>query len=775
MNSIPNPSLDIGMTALQQGDYALAIAHLSGVCELELDESLISRAAVGLVTAYQRVGDGRKAIAICQILTDDPNPEVRSWATNTLTQLTTQFPPTTNPTGFVPLNETPPSSPNTSNIPQWLGNSAQRLFSGGKSQKKPPIPQQPLPQTSSQLPVAYTPPSTPSLFTTSPRFRNLGRAESWKPAKPPKLFQLWCVEIGSAIAFFYLLRFWIQFLMGTTNNILVKLPFLEPIQLFYRDPTPTLWVILTLLLIFLPWLMDRILKQFYGLQPFSLSQLTSHSPEAAKMVQRFCRQRHLPLPTLEILPTNAPLAITYGNLPRTARIVVSEGLLSQLTEDEIATIYGGELGHIIHRDFILISLFTLAIQIPYLIYWQVSKWGEDLSQLIDRKLPAYRKLLPPIILGISSAIASLGYCTYYLLRLPLLWLSRIRIYYSDRTAIETTGNPNGLTRALLKIAIGITEDIQTSRQTSSILESLDLLLPIGYQQAIPLSSCSGQISFEAILHWDCTNPYRDWLSITASHPLIGDRLNSIARYSHHWKIGTELDLPTPTPPIRNNTARLAKLLNGYKALPLFHSALFYGLILGILFRGILWLIGIICDWLNIWQLIWLHNANSFLDACILIAFSLTILFWINNYFPDIKPGTVINQPNLGELLANPHTLPPDSKPIQLTGKLLGRNSLLNWLGTDLTLQTPTGLIKLHLFSYLGAFGNLLPQRHRPSDLIGEQITITGWFRRGATPWIDLETLRTSGGKMSKAYYPIWLTILAFSAATWGAYLIWQVR
>ncbi|HBE57788.1 MAG TPA: Zn-dependent protease with chaperone function [Cyanobacteria bacterium UBA11149] len=792
MNSIPNPSLDIGMIALEEGDYPLAIAHLSGVCELELDEVLISRAAVGLVKAYRQMGDGQKAIAICQILIDDPNPEVGSWASTTLSQLMAEFPPNTNPSGFMPLENPLTSNPTgfiplkeTSakpNIPQWLANSTQRLFSGGKSAPPPVNPPQPQPKSSSQLPIAYTPPTAPSLFTSTPRFRNLGRAESWKSAKPPKLLRFWCIEIGSAIAFFYLCRFWLQFLMGTTNQILVKLPLLEPIQLLYRDPTPTIWVILGLLLIFLPWLMDLILKQFYGLQPFSLSQLTSHSPEAAKMIQRFCRQHRLPLPRLEILPTDAPLAITYGNLPRTARIVISQGLLSQLTEDEIATIYGGELGHIKHRDFILMSLFTLTIQIPYLIYWQTAKFGEALSQLILNKLPAYRQILPPRAFGITSAIASaaamlfasLSYCTYYVLRLPLLWFSRIRPYYSDRIAIETTGNPNGLTRALLKMSLGISEDIQNNRQTSQILESFDLMLPVGYQQAIPLSTSSGQISFEAILHWDCINPYRDWLSITTSHPLIGDRLHSIARYSHHWRIGTELDLPNPIPPIRNNKDRLTKLQNSHTALPLFHTALLYGIILGIAMRSILWLIGIICDRLNIWQLIWLHNAQPFLDACIFIAFSLVILISINKYFPDIKPSTTLNQPNLGELIANPHTLPPQSQPIQLTGKLLGKIQLLNWLSTDLILQTPTGLIKLHHISYLGALGNLLPQKHRPSDLIGEKVTITGWFRRGATPWIDIETIKTSGGKISQAYYPGWLTILAFSAAIWGAYLIWQV-
>ncbi|MFB8792327.1 MAG: hypothetical protein U7123_26630 [Potamolinea sp.] len=70
-------------------------------------------------------------------------------------------------------------------------------------------------------------------------------------------------------------------------------------------------------------------------------------------------------------------------------------------------------------------------------------------------------------------------------------------------------------------------------------------------------------------------------------------------------------------------------------------------------------------------------------------------------------------------------------------------------------------------------GNLLPLSKRPSDLVDQQVTVTGWLRRGVTPWIDVETLRTPEGKVSKANYPIWITILALVAAVWGAFLIWE--
>ncbi|NEP00647.1 MAG: M48 family metalloprotease [Symploca sp. SIO2E9] len=770
MASVQDPSLNAGLAALKQGNYSVAIAHLEGIRETELDESAVSKASQALVIAYRQSGDSQKAYALCQHLTQDPDTEVKKWATKTLAKFSTKERLKAETANDNLQSSNPSHSQTTSSIKQRLLNSTKRLFSNSKTQNPKLKTQNP-----SLLPVASSQVSTsPELYTPRPRWRNRGRAQRWRTLKPPKLRRLWLVQIATMIALFWLLRFLVQLAMSTANTILIKLPYLEPLQLFYRDPTTVISGLLAILLILSPWLIDRLLKSSHSLEQLSLTQLASHSPEATQLIQSFCRQKRLPLPKLGILPTDAPIALTYGNLPRTARIVITEGLLEQLDDDEIATIYATQLGHIFYWDLLLSSLGTLILQIPYTIYWQVAQWGESFSELLASKFPSSRQWGLPILLGITSAVSALSYGIYWLMRLPLLWFSRVRLYYSDRLAIEITGNPNGLTRALLKIGLGICQDIQTFGNTSKLLESYDLLLPVGYQQAITLGSFSPQTSFETIVKWDCTNLYRDWLIISASHPLIGERLHLPTRYAHFLKIESELDLPPLTPPIRNNRALLSKIKNSYQALPLLQSSVLFGFMLGIVLRSFLWAIGKISDWLNIGNLIWMHNAASFLNACILIAFSICIFIWINSYFPDIKANTVWTQPNLGAFFSNPDTLSPDSQPIELTGTLLGRRGLLNWLGQDLILQTSTGLVKLHFFSMLGPFGNLLPQATRASDLIEKQVTVTGWFRRGATPWVDVETIGTDNSRIVKANYPVWITILAFAAALWGAYQIWQV-
>ena len=81
--------------------------------------------------------------------------------------------------------------------------------------------------------------------------------------------------------------------------------------------------------------------------PISLlySKLQAVSPEAATLVGKRCQQKRWPFPTLWKLPTEIPLIFSYGWLPRNARLVVSEGLLSQLAADEVATLVSYEMAH----------------------------------------------------------------------------------------------------------------------------------------------------------------------------------------------------------------------------------------------------------------------------------------------------------------------------------------------------------------------------------------------------------------------------------------------
>jgi len=725
--SVPDLSLKTGLAALKQGDYQTAIAHLEAVCHDQPLPSLFrNRAQMGLVVAYSKTGAIDRAFALCQTLTKSTNPQVQEWAVRIQGTLTKKA-------GGAGEEEKQGESVHPEDL----------------SEQSPPVPLALLPRQAggTRLPK-----------NTAPE-----RASPASPAPERALF-FWLLQIGTAIAVFWLTRELFNFAMIFTRNLLAKLPFLEPFELLYKDPTQLLLITLGIALCLSPWLLDRLLRLFYGCQPLSIDTLSTQSPEAIQVLQSYCRKRSWPLPQMGVLPTTVPFALTYGNLPRTARIVVSQGLLAQLEDDEIATIYASQLGQIAHWDFVVMSLVILITQMPYTVYRQVSQWGDHRANKILRS-------------G-ATIVASLGYGLYYLLSGPAVWLSRLRIHYSDRFATEMTGNPNGLTRALLKIAIGIAKDVQQQGHTAWLLDSLNLLSPVGCQQAISLGSLPPGTQIETVLAWDCLNPNRHWLIINNTHPLMGERLQSLAHIAHHWCLATELNLFS-----QESNRGVHQLGEKRNSIPLFYkepsfllqAAPFLGILVSFAFGGLFWLLWKIGFMLELWSLKWIYDDWTFFRGLIPIGFSIGTLVRINFFFPDIKLATVqIDDLELPHLLANPFALPVLSHPVCLQGKLLGRHGISNWLGQDLILHSATGLIKLHHTSWLGPIGNLLPrQSPRPSNLVGRYLTTTGWFRRGATCWIDIDVLRTQGGTNSRSGHPIWSTLLASTAAVWGAYIIWQ--
>ncbi|WP_104546227.1 zinc metalloprotease HtpX [Chroococcidiopsis sp. TS-821] len=682
----PNSSVVAGLTALNQGDYRQAIAQLEAAYQTPSDPTTLVKVQMGLVIAYKSVGDER-AIALCETLIQHRDPQIQAWALRHYKELKRSIEPSK------PITE---AQQNTVQLSKPLIGHAKRLK---KLQRLPKI----------------------------------------------NLLPLWLLQAGCAIAFFWLICELLRLFMRVTNDLLVNLPYLEPIQLFYRDPTQFVLVTLLLLFGFSPWLLDGLLR-FDNLQPLSLDTLATYSPEARQLLERYYQRQNWRSPQLKLLPISVPLAFTYGNLPRNARLVVTQGLLEQLAANEIATIYATQLGHITHKDVAVMSLVMVVTQLPYVVYSQISRWGN--------KIPySYLQF-------IAGVIANFAYVVWYLLCIPAIWLSQVRIYYSDRLATEITGNPNGLTRALLKIARGISTDIRQQQSTSWLLESWQLLIPLNRTQALTLSGCQTTSDFESVLAWDCYNPYRYWFNLLQTHPLVGDRLQRLARIAQSWRLEPELAL------LKNHITPSTSFRSTF----FLQIAPFLGIILGFMFGCLTWLMGGVGIWLRAPQIAWMYGDWSLILGSLPIGFSIGTFIRLNAFFPDIKVSSLASV-ELGEFLANTNTLPLDSKPTRIHGKLLGRYGISNWLAQDLILQSNTRLIRLHhqaLLTLLPRFFN--NQARAIEKMIGQDIATTGWCRRGATLWLDLDTWRTPSSA-GRSEHQILSAVLACAAAIWGTYII----
>ncbi|MBW4664833.1 MAG: M48 family metalloprotease [Chroococcus sp. CMT-3BRIN-NPC107] len=727
MAAVPKSDLEAGLTALKQGNFSRAVSLLEAVCQSSSQPPATKlQAQKALVAAYIGNKEDNRAVLLLHALSQNSDPQVKYWAALNHPQQNT---PPIDATGFVVFEEDVPVANRDNEI------------SPPKAEVIPPL----VPQAAKE--EFFTP-------ATTLGWRQAPRAKQWQALREVSFIPLWLLMAGSAIALYWLLWKVSVTSMLFINDLLVKLPYLEPFQPFYRDSADLLRFLLLLLLACSPWLLDWLLQLSYDLQPLSIDRLAKYSPESRQVLQRFCRQQGWSLPQLAILPTTVPVAFTYGNLRRTARIVVSQGLLEQLAEDEIASIYASQLGHIASWNFAAMSLFMVVTQGVYAIYRFVAVWG-------DRAPNSTVKIA-------AIAISSAAYGLWWLLCLPALWLSQLRIYYGDWFAASITGNPNGLTRALIKIAIGMTTDVRQKECTSWLLESLNLFMPVGFYQALTLGSCYPKI--EPILAWDCLNPYRYLFTINNTHPLIGDRLQRLNALAQYWHLDTELKLPPRSNPNLSNLLPQLKSLLTNRALLQFAAV--FGLVLGLVFGGFSWLIGAITQVIWIPQLAWMYGDWLLIKAFIPIALSISLFLRINFVFPDITPASVSTAPSLAEQLAKITALPIDSQPVRLKGKLLGRRGIANWLGQDLLLNSAQGLIKLHYESPLGPIGNIFfRQSPSPMDLLGRYILVTGWFRRSATIWLDLNALQTQGGKVSLSSQPFWATIMALAIALYGISII----
>ncbi|NEO83328.1 MAG: M48 family metalloprotease [Spirulina sp. SIO3F2] len=744
MTSIPEPSFAKGQAAFAQKDYETAIAHLQPIAETDLDPATRTQAYQTLILAYYRADRVRDAIDLCKRISQDT--ETYPWAAKTLKDLTRRY-RKANAAAFQPPGQ-------------------QRSTPKAKSEDAKSL-QRPLPMRTPEAPEVAA-----SVFVSGREWRNAERAQKWQPMRKPRRWKFWLRIALTMVALFWVMQWGWTITAAVLQWLGFTLPLLTPPR--WLDATATRPIIGSMIVcaIASPWLLDAILTYLYKRQSLPLYTLANQHPETAKVLQRLTRQHQIPMPKLGLVNLGAPWIITYGNWPRTARIVMSDALLEQLEDEELAVVVASQFAAIVQYDLIPMSGAIALLQLPFLAYQYLAQSGNWLRTW--QKIPSWGGIILQTLCG---WLASGFYGIYWLWRLPLLYFARQRIYYGDRFGAEFTGNPNALSRALLKLTMGISQHISQRQETLPLLEAWDLLMPLSHRQAVSLGGLPDKTPFSEMLVWDCTNPYRQWLALVNSHPLLGDRIYLLNRYANYWKLQPELELPTIIPPPKTLKDHAQKFKRSYTALPILQSAVLAGIAFGIVSRLTLWLIGslakIFGEWFSLWRLIWLADANPFLNGCIAIAFSLSLIVWINGYFPDIRIAPSRQDPRIEDLLRNARQVPPKSYPVRLEGTLLGRPGALNWLGQDLILHTSSGLMKLHFFSKLGPLGNLLPWPARPVELVGKKVTVFGWFRRGSTPWVDVDVIRATATVKTRSGYPVWVTILAIAAALWGAYSLWQ--
>ena len=185
------------------------------------------------------------------------------------------------------------------------------------------------------------------------------------------------------------------------------------------------------------WYSDKIILGISGARPanrkkdFNFYTVTENLSMAAG----------IPMPKLYVIEDTAPNAFETGRDPKHAVVCATTGLLEKLSRTELEGVIGHELSHIGNYDIRLMSIVTVLAGLIVLI----SDWmfrTSRVSRNDDNRAQGPLMLIAFVLLLLSPIVASL----------IKLAISRRREFLADASSAKLTRFPEGLARALEKIA-----------------------------------------------------------------------------------------------------------------------------------------------------------------------------------------------------------------------------------------------------------------------------------------------------------------------------------
>jgi heat shock protein HtpX len=173
------------------------------------------------------------------------------------------------------------------------------------------------------------------------------------------------------------------------------------------------------------------------------------NPWLESTVNELAQKSGIPTPKLAIVPNPTPNAFVFGRTRQDATLAVHEGLLQNLNEEEVKGVIGHELGHVRHRDFLIMTVLSSLPLIAFLIFRGTFEAGW-ISGRTSRRRNDGGGLAVALF-----AVAILSYVIYIVSLLFSMRLSRLREHYADAYSAYVTGSPRSLESALTKITYGL--------------------------------------------------------------------------------------------------------------------------------------------------------------------------------------------------------------------------------------------------------------------------------------------------------------------------------
>lgn len=179
------------------------------------------------------------------------------------------------------------------------------------------------------------------------------------------------------------------------------------------------------------------------------------NPYLWRMIENLCISQGLPMPHVFIIPDESINAFATGRDPKHASVAVTVGALEKLENEELEGVLAHELSHVSNYDIRVMTLVVVLVGVVGILAdlaFRIRLFGGN-----DREEGNSNPLI--LVVGLVAIILApiIG-------QLIQLAVSRRREYLADASGALLTRYPEGLARALEKIAV---ENMPTAHPSSA--------------------------------------------------------------------------------------------------------------------------------------------------------------------------------------------------------------------------------------------------------------------------------------------------------------------
>lgn len=465
------------------------------------------------------------------------------------------------------------------------------------------------------------------------------------------------------------------------------------------------------LLILVQYLVSPYLvKLIYKIDWVGLEAL---EPGIRHYIVRVCRANRVELPKYGVIHDDNPNAFCFGWTRNRSFLVLTDGIDKYCTLEEKKAVAGHELGHIIHNDFVIMTIICM---VPLLFYIIGRSCMESMKHSSGNNKGA----------GIVALIGIISLVIYIISEFIVLMVSRYREYWADGFSARSTRDPNSLSSALVKIAYGLASEGKGDSRGKQIKYENALMISdprSGRSLAFNSGAFTGKSGFsiediKEAMAWDMWNPWAKWLELKSSHPLPAKRIMVLDKIAADQGKRPYINFDLEQPEsywddfIEDITAAWG------------------------------------------WVLAFPVSAVATAAMALLVPPPLALLsgfglmtslsgFMLYLYLGRYRYPLRFRASSLKFCLGDQKASPVRGTPVEVEGRVIGRGNPGLFFCEDIKVDDGTALMLVDYHQVLRLL-DLFEGIFRTEDHIGKKVRIRGWYRRMIVPYIELYELEYDG-------------------------------